>query len=621
LRSPAPTFALLAATPLAVVAALALGPDPVSIEAERELIAREAEYVGSGACRTCHPEHHESWSRTYHRTMTQLPTRESVLGRFDGQPLEFFGRRALPFERGGRYFVRLPAAGGGEREAEVALCVGSHRYQQYFELLGDEPGGTYRRLPILWHVGEQRWMHLNGVFLEPDDPDWDRHASTWNENCIFCHNTAPQPRVELLGEPAGARRARSRVGELGIACEACHGPGAEHAARFGSPLARYAARADEHDDLGIVHPREVGQMQALALCGQCHSQRLPNPPERLWQLLDSGPTFRPGELLEDHVAPITRATPSIDARDDGLFRERFWGDGTARLTAYEYLGVLQSPCLAGGTLTCGSCHLMHSGDVAGNMLPEMRGDRACTQCHAEIARDVRGHTHHDPDRSGARCLDCHMPRIVYGVLDVHRSHRIEVPNVARDVEAGRPNACTACHLDRDADWAAEAMARAWGPRYARPQSRPDGATLAIPEAIASLHAGDAVQRAIHAWHFGRAEAAPASGGEAAALAHLVVALGDGYASIRALARRSLLSIEARLGLGLAAELRAFDVFAPPEERSRRVHALLGRVRERSREGLSHPGPDGLLAPDFTLDLERVRALLELQSEHVIEIGE
>src|SRR4051812_31027434 len=31
-------------------------------------------YVGSGACRACHPSEHASWSRTYHRTMTQRGT-------------------------------------------------------------------------------------------------------------------------------------------------------------------------------------------------------------------------------------------------------------------------------------------------------------------------------------------------------------------------------------------------------------------------------------------------------------------------------------------------------------------------------------------------------------------
>ena len=609
---------------------LAFGPDPARIEATRPLIARTDDYQGSSACRTCHPDQYASWERTYHRTMTQLPTRASVLGRFDGRAVEFYGRRATPFERDGRWFMLLPTSDGGTREAEVALCVGSHRYQQYFELAGDgigdtyRTGDTYRRLPLLWHVGEQRWMHLNGVFLEPDDPDWDAHAATWNENCIFCHNTAPQPHVDV-SRAAHDTHARSRVGELGIACESCHGPGEQHIEALGSPLARYgaepAADAGPERALAIVQPAHAGQLKSLALCGQCHSQRLPTPPERLWTYLDGGPTFRPGDELGEHVAPITRATPSPDAHAPELFRARFWNDGTARLTAYEYLGITQSPCVRGGAMTCESCHAMHAGDAAGNIEPELRGDRACTQCHAEIAADVRAHTHHDPARSGARCLDCHMPRIVYGILDLHRSHRIESPDVARDVEAGRPDACTGCHLDRSALWAADAMRGWWGERYARPSSRPDGAPLDVPEALASLHAGDAVQRAVYAGWFGRESSAIEPRAQAFALAHLAIALGDGYASVRTLARRSLRALDERLDLGLAAELAAFDAFAPADERRRAVLALLAEVRAASRTRFAAARPDTLLSSDFELDLPTVRALLDRQSDHPIAIGE
>jgi hypothetical protein len=214
-----------------------------------------------------------------------------------------------------------------------------------------------------------------------------------------------------------------------------------------------------------------------------------------------------------------------------------------------------------------------------------------------------------------------MPRIVYGILDVHRSHRIESPDVARDVEAGRPNACTSCHGDRSAPWAADAMRAWWGERYERPQSRPDRAPLELSELVASLHAGDAVQRAVAAVHLGRPESALAPRERAFALAHLAVALGDGYPSVRTLARRTLRELDRRLDLGLAAELEAFDVFAPEAERRERVLALLDRVRAASRGRLAAPADGTLVSSDFELDLARVRSLLELQSDHVIAIGE
>ena len=63
----------LAAAPLAVGLALATGHDVRRAEAARPLFARGDDYVGASACRACHPDHHASWRRTYHASMTQLP--------------------------------------------------------------------------------------------------------------------------------------------------------------------------------------------------------------------------------------------------------------------------------------------------------------------------------------------------------------------------------------------------------------------------------------------------------------------------------------------------------------------------------------------------------------------
>lgn len=548
--------------------------------------------------------------------MTQLPSAETVLGRFDGRTVALYGSEAVPLEREGRYFIKLPAIRGEPaREAEVALTVGSRRYQQYFE----RDQGTYRRLPLLWHVGEERWIHMNAVFLEPDDDDWGVHQAVWNQNCIFCHNTAIAP--GLHPGPSGEKAFDSHVSDLGIACEACHGPGRTHAEQNASPLTRYRELLGTSEASDIIDPKKLRQKESASLCGQCHSQRLPNPPERIWTYLERGPSFRPGDRLEDHVTPVTRDTPSLDPGQPRLFSDRFWNEGTARLTAYEYLGLTQSPCYAGGELTCLSCHSMHSGQIEGQLTPEMRGDRACTQCHAELEKNIQAHTHHTADSSGSRCLDCHMPRIVYGVLSIHRSHRIESPDVARDVQAGRPNACTLCHADRSAGWAAEAMRRFWGTRYQAPRARPDQAPLDGPEALISLHAGDAVTRAVTVSALGRSNSALPVRERAVLLGNLLVAFGDAYPAVRQLGRASALSLEAELHLGLEKTLVAFDPLGPPEERKRALLSLLDEFSSAARAKLAPPRAGLFLDPSYRLDMASLEKLVRLQAHNPIHIGE
>jgi predicted CXXCH cytochrome family protein len=424
--------------------------------------------------------------------MTQRPSAATVLGHFDGATVAQGKDSARPFRDGERFLMELQV-GGVARTAEVELLVGSRRYQQYFERRTLRDGASFFRLPILWHVELHRWLPVDSVFLGPDADGLGGHAAEWNTNCILCHNTGPRPGLLGADEPARLQegnRFDSHVAELGIACESCHGPGERHVA-----TARSVAKGEAH---AVVHPDELDKERAVAVCGQCHGARLPEPPRRAREWFTTGPTFRPGEKLVDHVKPIERGTPVRGGGDPEAFALRFWGDGTPRLTAYEYQGVVASQCYTKGELTCTSCHAMHDGDPKGQLRPDLVGNQLCTQCHEDIGKDVAAHTRHAVDGAGSSCLACHMPKVVFGVADIHRSHRIDNPDPARDGEAGRPHACTLCHVDKSLPWAADAMRRWWGERYRAPQQRFDGAPLDLADAAANLFAGDAAARAVAA---------------------------------------------------------------------------------------------------------------------------
>jgi predicted CXXCH cytochrome family protein len=620
MRSLSSILLCLLAAPAFVVMALRWGHDPVAAEAQAPLIHREQGYVGSAACGTCHPDHHASWRRTFHSTMTQLASPATVLGRFEGQVVRYGRDAARPFRDGERFCIEVPAANGASRIAEVALTVGSRRYQQYFERQVRGSGAAFVRLPILWHVALQRWLPLETVFLGPDAAGLGEHAATWNENCIFCHNTGPIPRLLNLADPVrGVEGGRfdSEVGELGIACEACHGPGSEHAARKRNPLVRYGG-GDAH---AIVDPKQVDQERAVGLCGQCHGARLPEPLARLDAWFTTGPTFRAGDRLAEHVRPIRRDTPVRGKADPELFSLRFWGDGTPRLTAYEFQGVTDSKCYRGGKLTCQSCHAMHTGDPRGQLRPDRPGNELCTQCHAEIGSAVAAHTHHRADSAGSSCVACHMPKIVFGILEVHRSHRIDNPDPSRDAEAGRPHACTLCHLDQNLAWSAAQMQRWWGERYRTPTRRADGAPLELADAAANLLAGDAAARAVAANAFGERGVVVGPGFEAAARAWLAVTMGDGYPSVRLLAQRSLLALEARSSYGIGDLVRAVDHLAGADARRRDVFALLDRIATGARGRAAVPATTALLDADFRLQLPAVVRLTDLQGRNLIAIGE
>jgi hypothetical protein len=211
--------------------------------------------------------------------------------------------------------------------------------------------------------------------------------------------------------------------------------------------------------------------------------------------------------------------------------------------------------------------------------------------------------------------------MVYGILEVHRSHRVESPDVKRDVESGRPNACTVCHLDRSALWAAERMREFWGSKYELPESRQDGAPLGLSEALASLHAGDPVQRVVYAWQLGRADAALSKETRTALLGNLLVGFVDTYGAVRLTARRSALRLDETLNLGLSDVLLSFDVQAEPARRNRDLLNILRHFEIAARERAGSPPADLLVTNEFHLETGRVRSLLDHQAERAIETGE
>lgn len=515
--------------------------------------------------------------------MTAEATPASVRGDFSGATLEHAGVTArMDRDADGGYRMTFARAGAPLRVAKVVRTVGSRRYQQYLARDGD----SLWRLPVAYHIEEKRWFPMTGAFLFSDpDPaasrglpgliadrrpvfgggDFDRHVARWNDNCVFCHNVAPDP-----GRDPATGTFKTSVAELGIACEACHGPGAEHVERNASPLRRYALERSPRADPTIVNPARLPPARAAEVCGRCHGQRIA---DEIGPFLEHGDPFVPGDDLALESAPLWRDTPLHGDRE--AFAARFWRDGTARLTAYEYQGLLQSRCASRGQLTCTSCHGMHEGNPRGQLRAGFSGtaaNRMCTGCHAALAAPdaLAGHSHHDPAASGGRCVSCHMPRIVYGVLDVHLSHRIEIPDPARAAAAGRPDACTGCHVAETAAWAASAARRLWGgDRFSGPPVVPGGSS---PRE--AMFAGDPVARAVAADALGRAPLLAGGDDRAGRLSLLAEVMArDRFPAVRHLAWRSLRRLAApgaAPGEGLAA---GYDPSGTPAERARLVAAL------------------------------------------------
>jgi hypothetical protein len=449
------------------------------------------------------------------------------------------------------------------RRFRVTRTIGWRYLQEYVGVQseGPEPAGdpiysTEIRLPFGYWFRAGGWVHQQ-YYDSWFGAEWDAEgrpaidayavsaASPWAARCAWCHNTFPfelragragelgnglEQFVSLAPGPSSAVAGNllpvDRLVTVGVSCESCHLGGRAHARdgvaiRFDPVSPDLAPRPGAPDlSRGRRDPLVVN-----AICGQCHSTPSPSYP-----------------------------------------------GGAATRNSTEALDMARSGCA--GAIKCTDCHDPHTAGPGPGAPDDRRHLAACGRCHPDVASSAREHSGHDA--GAASCLDCHMPRVVQGLSDVVRTHRIGSPAPAADLEAGAPNACNLCHLDRSIAWTAGELARRWG-RSVSPGAAADGG-LDHPVGEAWLDSGDPQVRITAAAAYARS---PRLG--RAALPLLLDILDDPVAYDR---MRVLFAVEDIAG---RRALAGYDPTAPPARRAEALRRLRPGILATSRGCASRAG--------------------------------
>jgi tetratricopeptide (TPR) repeat protein len=426
-----------------------------------------ARFVGSDTCDGCHAAEAGLWRGSQHARAMQHATEATVLGDFSDARFRYAGVESRFFRRDGRYYVRTDGADGRLADFEIKYTFGVEPLQQY---LVEFPDGRVQSLSIAWDTrprerGGQRWFHLypNDRVDHRDELHWTRGSQNWNFMCADCHSTDVRKNYD-----AATNTFRTAYAEISVGCEACHGPGSVHVelakARPADAARGLTVRFDERrvaswkPDPATGNPVRSTPRATdveVQVCAQCHSRRS--------QVAEG---YRAGAAFVDHYRPALL--------DTGLYH----ADGQQRDEVFTWGSFLQSRMFHAG-VTCGDCHEPHAGKLRAD------GNAVCAQCHSPQKYDANTHHRHGTgaDAPGTRCVDCHMPATTYMVVDPRRDHSFRVPRPDQSVALGTPNACTGCHADRDAKWAADAL-QAWSPK-------PPGGFQRYAEAFAAHERGSA----------------------------------------------------------------------------------------------------------------------------------
>ncbi|MGI8745131.1 MAG: cytochrome c3 family protein [Bryobacteraceae bacterium] len=386
---------LLFITPLLPALVYAQGR-PSAISAPR--------YVGSLACKACHPSLYQRWKKTRMANVVRDPREhpEAILPDLaKPDPLVTFTK------------------------SDIAFVYGSKWKQRYFKKAGND----YYPLPAQWDVTHQIWRPYNvktgtdwwTVFYPPENS-----ARPTGPLCDGCHSVNYDIQTHT-------------VTEWNVGCEKCHGPGSDHV--------QHPSRAN------IVNPARLDSLRGNDICIQCHSQgrTLQNPIAGNYYDWPVG--FNPKLSLQEFWR--------LEEHKPGETTFTHFADGTAHKNRMQGNDFVNSVMYTRG-VTCFSCHDVHgTGNDADLLKP---ATVMCLECHGPSSPNgphtatIEQHTHHKAGSAGNECIACHMPRIQQTIADVNvRGHTFRFITPSMTEKLNIPNPCTLCHKERPLSWATDAL--------------------------------------------------------------------------------------------------------------------------------------------------------------------
>ncbi len=408
-----------------------------------ESSSSEPAYVGAAVCADCHREQADLWNGSHHELAMQPVNEVSVLGAFDDAEFSHQGVTSRFITRDGEYLVKTDGQDGQLAEFPVRYTFGVEPLQQY---LLELPGGRIQTLGVSWDSrseaeGGQRWFHVYGdESIDHNDVlHWTRLGQNWDSMCAYCHSTGLKKTFDEQTQAFDTSWA-----EINVACEACHGPGSMHVDWANTEESNqnnkgssndhgFTVRFDERDGVRWLLDPDSGNSRRdrsrttqleIETCAACHSRRsqIGNQP-------------RPGDELLDNFRPALLASPLYHV------------DGQIRDEVYVYGSFMQSRMHQQG-VTCSDCHDPHS------LKLRAPGPQVCLQCHSADKFAATEHHLHAAASDGADCIECHMPPTTYMQVDPRHDHSFRIPRPDLSIEFDTPNACTNCHADKSAEWAA-----------------------------------------------------------------------------------------------------------------------------------------------------------------------
>ncbi len=400
------------------------------------------QYAGSESCKGCHEAAYKSWQHSNHGLAEREVREDMDKKAFSPKQTLKHGEQSSEtfLDADGLAKILTLGLGNKVQSYPVVRIIGNDPLRQF---LVPAPGNRLQTMDVSYdpHKNELFDVYGDEIRNPGDWGAWTGQGMNWNATCASCHNTRLRKNYDPVADSY-----HTKMAEMSVGCEACHGAMKEHVEWQGNPPPGYGKDKGKTKDPTAT---KFSRDQMVETCAACHSRR----GEISGDLI-------PGEPFYDHFS-LTVADGSNIYHPDGQIRDE----------DYEYASLISSKMYHAG-VRCVDCHDPHSGKrlAEGNML--------CMRCHetGAIAPDglthapvivPAAHSHHAEGSTGNDCTSCHMPVTTYMQRHPRHDHGFTIPDPLLTKQFGTPNACNRCHADKDADWALKASEEWYGEKLDR----------------------------------------------------------------------------------------------------------------------------------------------------------
>ena len=385
-------------------------------------------YVGAEKCKDCHWREFDSWKHTLHSKFMRKADEFTVMGdfaRFNNFTLSVTGKSprmarekvtTSMFIKDGKYYVNTIGPDWEFHDYEISYVIGVNRQQNY---VTEFENGELHVLPVSWEVEEVKWEDNRGLkhHYPGEGKYWSDTKMSWQFACGSCHVTGME-----INYTESTGTFNTTWTDLGIGCEACHGPGSNHI--------QVARTLYDKEKDNIINPAKLPWKLRAMVCGQCHNwgasaaKVIPEKEE-----FPDNYAFAYGYKVGMPLYLFYDEEKDNEKKHHQQYNE--WQE-----SEHSKAGVM-----------CTTCHDVHQAGLHKSPHKSQTkyiADSLCTNCHASMNRKAAHKIH-----TFGSCIACHMPKS----KGHEHSHTFEFVSPEESLRAGgvdkKSNSCSGCHYHKD----------------------------------------------------------------------------------------------------------------------------------------------------------------------------